>query len=637
MPYWSLVTEITALLLIFVLMFSLAVYKKTVTHTLKLYKGCLALSACCILWNMLCVTLLRYGNRIPVGVNLFTNSLYFWLTVVMCSATALYIFEKMLEHVYDPYCILRVKRMLFVLIIFYTLIVIVNLKTGVLFWFDEAGKYHRGFLNSIGYGIVLLELLFMFICLFKYRSSVGKEMKHTFKMFPSIVVALIFIQVFNPEILLNGLIVAFVDVILFVSFFGQRRENDSVTGAGNRDGLFKELALRIGVRQKFQILLVVPKDFRVINQRHGHEMGNEFLYSIAAWMEETYKEAAIFRYIGVSFAVVLPYRNQQQSEKYVQEFQKRFNETWKVGPNEEVLVSSFSDVIYEGEDLRENQIMEFLDYMLSFTKRSRQRYIHFDDVFADRFLRRRIITELLRKTAKEQVFETWYQPVYFSGEERCFSAEALVRMKDDKGRFIPLDEFIPIAEEIGVVNDIFWQVLEQVCRLIKTYPKLPVESVSVNMSVAQFEEPELVQKINKLFKKWGIEPKKVKFEITERVIAFDAVQVKNIIRDMEEYGFRFYLDDFGTGYSNFASVVQYHFECIKLDKSLIHIVEEDKKGHDMVRGLIRLFHEMGLVVVAEGTETKEQANMLLELGADRIQGFYYAKPMPENELLDFME
>ena len=136
----------------------------------------------------------------------------------------------------------------------------------------------------------------------------------------------------NQGLLLNGIMAAVVDVILYVSFFSQRRESDSVTGVGNRDGFFSELALRIAGKQQFQVILAIPRDFGLINQRYGHQIGNEFLYSIAAWMEEHYKEAAAFRYIGVSFALVLPYSGREQAEKYVKELMDRFQEPWKIGP-----------------------------------------------------------------------------------------------------------------------------------------------------------------------------------------------------------------------------------------------------------------------------------------------------------------
>ena len=496
---------------------------------------------------------------------------------------------------------------------------------------------HRGPLNTIGYGVMFVELILVFVCFARHRSSVAREMKHALKTIPPLLVMLVALQLVNQELQLNGIMVAIVDVILYVNFFSQRRESDSVTGVGNRDGFFSEIALRIAGKQEFQVILAVPRDFSLINQRYGHQIGNEFLYSIAAWIEDHYKEAAVFRYIGISFAVVLPYKGPEQAERYVEDLMERFRLSWRIGPCEESITTVFSDLIYTEDDMGENQIMEFLDYMLSLTKHATQPYLHFDDVVAEGFFRKRMIAEAVRRAAKEKLFEVWYQPVYTPEKKEYSSLEALVRLKDRNGCFISPAEFIPVAEEIGVVNEIFWLVLGEVFDFLKNHEDLAIETISVNMSMEQFDDPKLCQRLEEMFDQWKVAPEKIRFEITERMISEDAPKAKEAVQKMIDYGFRFYLDDFGIGYSNFATVSQYCFECIKLDRSLVGVMEEDSKGYDLIRGIVQLFHDMGMQVTAEGAETYRQVDMLIGLGADRIQGFYYARPMPAERLADFLE
>lgn len=475
MSYWSLLTEFIALLLVLILLLSLAIYKKGITRSLKMFGACLILSGCSIILNMSCVILLRQGRLVPAGINLLFNSLYFWFVVLLCSVTALYIFEKMLEHVYDQYCIVRARRMLTALVCLYTVLIFLNLVAG---------------------------------------------------------------------------------------------------------------------KQKFQILLIVPRDFGVINQRYRHQTGNEYLYAMASWLEEAYRNATVFRYIGVTFAVIFPYKDAACADRYIREVEQRFEQPWAIGECEEMISAVFSSMIHDGGDKEENKMME-------------------------------------------QLFEVWYQPVYCPDKGCCHSAEALVRLRDGAGGFLSPDEFIPVAEGIGIVSNIFWQVLGEVCRFIKQNPDLPIGTFSVNMSMEQFEEPDLPIRIQRLLEAWEIRPDTIKFEITERVISEDAEHAKKMIHQLEEYGFHFYLDDFGIGYSNFASVAEYRFESIKLDKSLVSFMEKADKGYDIVHGLIRLFHEMGMKVTVEGVETAEQSSMLIGMGVDKIQGFYYAHPMPGAELKRF--
>lgn len=637
MLYWPLLTEIIALLLICVLLLSLSSYNKPMNHSLKVFWTCLVFSGISILLNIVCTILLNYPGRVPLAANILLNSIYFLFVVLLCSAVAMYIFEKMLEHVYEQYCITRARIVLLSLTAVYTLLVIVNLKTGILFWFDGQGRYQRGIFNWAGYMVMAIEMALLVYCFIRHRSSVAKEMKNALKIILPIAAALTIIQLIDSRLLLNGTIAALVDVVLFISFFSHRREEDVVTGIGNRDGFFSELTLRLAGKQRFQILLIFTRDFASINQRYGYQTGNEFLYAIASWIENNFKEAVAFRYIGVTFAVIFPYTDKLQAEKFVHKLEERGKEPWQVGQISEVLAPAIVDYIYDGDYLEENQIMDILDYMLSLTKHSGRKYVEYDEGTAVNFHRRRKTMDCLRKAIRERLFEVWYQPVY-SPDRGCFvSAEALVRLKDDHGRMISPGRFIPIAEEMGNVGEIFWQVLTEVCHFISDNERMPLDTVSVNISLEQFEDSHFPEKIKAVLDAWNVEPERLRFEITERAISGDAYQSREIIKRMEEEGFRFYLDDFGTGYSNFATLGQYHFECIKLDKSLIHIVDEGKKGYNMVRGLIRLIHELDIKVIAEGTETKEQVDRLLELGADKIQGFYYARPMEGEALRRLLE
>lgn len=632
MTYWPLITEIISLLLILILIFNLKVGRYACTGAVKIYQACLGFSMLSIIWNIICVILLNHGSSVSTNVNMFMNITYNIIMVVTCSVTAFYIFEKMLEHVYDEHCICKARRVLTSLTAAFSIFAAANVKTGLLFWFDENGAYHRGILNWSGYGVMLVEFILLFVCFRRHHASVSKEMKHVLKTFPVFVMILVITQLYDQSMLLNGTTVAFVDTILFISLYSQRRERDSVTGIGNRESFFSELQLRIAGRQQFQIVLLVLTDFSTINQRYGHQSGNEFLYSMASWIEKQFKEAVAFRYIGVTCAVVLPYTDREKSAQYVRAFQKRFENSWTVGEYKETLPVSVCEMILTDQHLEANQIIEILDYMLSTAKHSHQKYIQYDDSVAMAFLRWRKIVSRLRQAVKDDLFEVWYQPVYCRCSQSFCSAEALIRMKDEDGNFISPEEFIPIAEETGMVNEIFWLGLEQVCAFISGNDLEWLESISVNMSISQVEDPELVKKVKKLLNKYGVAFGQIKFEITEWVISKDSPYAQEVIKQMVREGFCFYLDDFGTGYSSFSTIADYHFECIKLDRELIQRVESDSAKCIMINGIVELIHQLRIQVVAEGTETQEQVEKLTEIGVDRLQGYYFAKPM-SGELL----
>ena len=195
----------------------------------------------------------------------------------------------------------------------------------------------------------------------------------------------------------------------------------------------------------------------------------------------------------------------------------------------EILPAAFGDFIYSRNGIDANQVIEVLDYIMSLAKRSAHKWIRFDSVVAEKLLRRHQIADYLRKTVADGAFEVWYQPVYSQEEQRFISAEALVRMKDKEGEFVSPAEFIPIAEEIGLVDKIFWFVLEKVCSFLKSDKSLPLRSISVNLSMPQFEDPRLLEKVRDLMDKYHVPIDRIKFEITEREISDDATLARETV------------------------------------------------------------------------------------------------------------
>lgn len=636
MEYWSLVTEVLSFLLLVVLISNLNYKRRVLTPAVKSFWAGLFLTAFCIAWNIFCTLLLSLGGKVPYGLNVFANTVYFILVLLSASVIALFVFQKMLEHVYDRRCMWRAVRLLAVLTLLYTAAAFLNLKFHFLFWFDRDGNYHRGPFNAIGYGVVAAELVMMYICYFRHRVSISKEMKRTIRLFPPVVLVLILLQITNRDLLLNGMIAAFVEMILFLGFHSQKLGYDSITGLGNRTSFFSDLELRVAGKQQFQVFLITLVNFNGVNNRYGYQTANEFLYAVASWLEDLEKNAAVYRYIGVTYAVIMPYTTKEQSKACRDKIQQRFRDSWILGEDVEKIQAVFGDYVSTDELQNANHAMEALDYMLTVMKRSEQLWVRFDDELLAQMVKRRKISQLLKETVNRQAFEVWYQPLYCWKKQRFCSAEALVRMKNEAGEYVSPAEFIPIAETSGMIEDIFWLVLKRACEFLGSGRIPAMDSISINLSMTQLENPELAQQILAVIRKYGLSPKQVKFEITEQQLACNPVIVGDIVRKMLHCGFQFYLDDFGIGYSNVAAVAKYNFECIKLDKSLVENVVNDPKNSLLVQNLVRMFHGLGTNVVAEGVETREQLDYLVTLGVEKIQGFYYAKPMDGEKLEIFL-
>lgn len=634
--YWPLATEVIALLLIFIIYLHHQFGNRFITKQNSNFRWCLIISAISIIWNMMAFALLCHSELVAVPLHYLVNSGYFIVEFLLCTIVfGSLLYGKVYEHVYNSSVYKNIQRALHGLFGFYALLVLINVKTGWLFSITPDKLYQQGPLNKIGHIVVFFEIAFLLLCYFKNRKRVSKVCGQMLCiLIPSLIVLLV-IQLVNPLFQMNGSMVALINLILYICFQYQQKQIDSVTELGNRNEFFDDLSFHIAGKQKFQIILFTIRDFNRINRRYGHEKGNEFLYSIASWIRNECPECNTFRFIGVSFVMINPYIGPETSHEYLKKITDRFEHPWYLGKLSDSFQINIGDYIYENESHTANQVMEILDYMLTLVKHSQTAHVHFNKQISENFLEYVRISNLLRSSSKK--FQVWYQPIYDPKRRSYSSAEALVRMQDQEGNYVPPDTFIPIAEELGIIDDIFWFVLENSCKLLHDNPQLPLKAVSINMSLPQFENPQLLSRMLTIINHYGLTPAHIKLEITERILSDDHHKTKELIQQMHLAGFCFCLDDFGTGYSNFSSVAQLPLKIVKLDKSLIWLMEKDEKHHTMIAQLIQMFHSFHMYVVAEGIESNYMAEQLKSMAADYLQGYHFSRPMPTEKLLAFFE
>ncbi|MDB7818038.1 putative bifunctional diguanylate cyclase/phosphodiesterase [Intestinimonas butyriciproducens] len=637
MVKWSLAAELLAAMMIVVLMVYYREKKLAVTRKGKVYRSCLGLSLATVLLNAVCVYTIEHTEQVPRAVNLILNSAYFLAAVLTCSVIVLYLCYLILEHVYDKRHLRRALLCISGGTLGYLLLVLWNLSSGVLFSFDPGGNYRRGPLNRIGYALMAAELLLLAVCYVQNRASVNRPMVKLMHTLPPLAIFLAAFQLAYPQVLLNGMMMAMADLILFISFQSSRIETDGLTGIGNRNSFFAELSLRVAGRQQFQIVLLSLQQFVTINQRFGHQRGDAFLYEVARYLDGLCRQARAFRFGNVEFAVVFPWRGETEATDNLQKLRERFQRNWRLGEVETRLTARFAELICTGQSWSPTQIIEGLEYGLRLAKAGPEDTVRFNERTAALLEKERMLVNIMRRSVLERRFQVWYQPIYDCQSGAFTSAEALLRLQDYEGNMISPAEFIPLAEETGLIGELSWIVLEGTCRLLGSGRAPDLRSVSINLSMQQFAEQELISRIVDSLDRNGVPHDRLKVEITERVLLQDMDRMRTAMAEMASRDIHFYLDDFGTGYSNLSCVLDLPFECVKLDQSLVAEFPDDQRADLLVRTLVSLFHNMGLQVVAEGVEAAPQAEALARYGADRIQGYYYARPMPESELIPFLK
>ena len=252
------------------------------------------------------------------------------------------------------------------------------------------------------------------------------------------------------------------------------------------------------------------------------------------------------------------------------------------------------------------------------------------------------VEKLVQRAIKEDGLEVFYQPIHSTKKQRFVSAEALVRLKDKETvGFVSPELFIPIAERRGYINELGQIIFEKVCKFYKenNLQNLGVEYIEVNLSGKQIVNKRLPEQLLACMEQYELTPNCINLEITETAAVEAEEILEQNMKRLQDAGFGFSMDDFGTGYSNLSKMEEVGFDLIKLDKSLIWpCFEEDSEGAKVIlNSCVDMIHRLGRHIVAEGVETQEQVDMLTEKGVAYLQGYYYSRPLPENQYLEFME
>lgn len=247
------------------------------------------------------------------------------------------------------------------------------------------------------------------------------------------------------------------------------------------------------------------------------------------------------------------------------------------------------------------------------------------------------IDAIIDKAFKKNNFRVYYQPIYSIEKKGYISAEALLRLMDDEYGFVSPKLFIPAAERSGAIHKIGEFVFKEVCRFIsdERFAPLGIDFVQINLSTVQCMQRGLADDIMNMLNKYKIDPNRINFEITETTTDYNqAILIENMEK-LASYGIRFSLDNFGASYSNIAKISSLPFKTIKLDKALIDNGIGEKNAL-FIQDTIKMLKNMDFEIVAEGVETEQMVNMCSELNCDFIQGFFYSKPIPENDFIEFM-
>lgn len=608
--------------------------RKTKSPKETTFRISLAFSVIAIINNIISIHTIENATRIPVMINIYVNTFYYFSVAIMTTMVAITTYVTMFEGRYkEP----RLKTAICVSLVFFAFevaLVVANLATGWLFYFDESWQYHRGPLNAIGVAYLAVAI----VCVIWFGVLERKRVKKSFRLIlfvlPSISLIIGLVQYLMPQTILTGTIISYSLLTLFIAGQQQRAHVDALTELSNREAFFNDISRLCQRKISYWIIIIGLKDFKQVNGQLGQRAGDAFLYAVGAFLANLEPHAAAYRTSGVQFTLVVTKLSQDAYEALFSAVLDRFTKAWEIEACRTELRAHFADIQYPEHAAGVDEVIASLEYATRLAKQDPNgKPIRFSTRLKEYFMRRNYVIAQMEKALKEDLFFLNIQPVYDIKEQRFTGGEVLLRLNEDSGRPISPGEFIPIAIENGIATELGLMVMEKVCMFLQANRGTNIGWLSINVSSQQDEFDETVHHLEMLLDHYGIEPYKIKLEITEMVLLEDLERAHATMDELNRRGIGVYLDDFGTGYSNLVNVMTLPFECVKIDKGFIRGIASHPKSRGMLETVVRGLRSMNVVALAEGVETEEQDTIVRELGVDRIQGYYYARPMPAEEFI----
>lgn len=401
---------------------------------------------------------------------------------------------------------------------------------------------------------------------------------------------------------------------------------DPLTGLLNRSEFTLKADAMLAEGTLSAFLFLDADRFKQINDKYGHAAGDQFLQKVAMNLKSCLNHGDLVgRFGGDEFVIGLRNANDAAVTTTVQKILKLAAEPMTFG-KKTITGSVTIGVAFPraGDDL--DHLVGDADAALYSAKSAgRNQFAVYGPDMGAELRRRNRLETIIRDAVDTQGFRIEYQPLVDAVGRNIIGYEALLRLRDDAGRPIPPDEFIPLAETMGLMDEIGTWVLQEATRNIAALPGAP--KVSVNLSVMQFRGDALPKIVREALDKSGLPAERLELEITESLLLEDTTRIALLIDALREMGVKIAMDDFGTGFSSLGYLWQFGFDRIKIDRSFVLGLENSpEKSKEIIETVVLLGKRLGMQVTAEGVETVGHCDLLSKLGCDVLQGFYFGRP-----------
>lgn len=419
-------------------------------------------------------------------------------------------------------------------------------------------------------------------------------------------------------------------------------QHDVLTGLANRVVLEDSLTTAIKYAKKnkemIALMYVGLDNFKKMNAM-GHATGDQVLQEVANRLAQCVRPTdTIARFSGDVFVILLPEISLQKDvEKIANKLLSAIEAPFLINENQLYITASIGISVYPADGDNPQAIMQNAEIAMHHAKTTKGNNYHFSLPSSAMLTQQRVLLETdLHRAVKNQEFLLHYQPKVSAKTNKICGVEALIRWRHPDGRMISPIDFIPLAEEARLIRPMGEWALRTACQQLKQWQEQGLDNIdmAINMSVQQLNE-DLIDLVQNILEETGLRSRHLELELTESTLMHETEKNIALLYAIQELGISLSIDDFGTGYSSFAYLKSFSIDSLKIDQSFVRGLPDDAHSREIVRAIIAMAHSLDIKIIAEGIETKGQLDFLHSVDCDQYQGYYFSKPLPPQELLEY--
>ena len=616
------------IVLMMVLLFFYLRQKRISMNTEKAFLHAFCLNLFCIVLDVFSVVVIYQRDRLPGWFVDFICKSYLITLVGVAFCSLLYICVDI--YVSKAEYRKAVRRYQLITLADAVLVYILP----IYYQFDEDGTTFLvtyGPSNLVAFWVAIGFLVVNFFLMKKEKNRINPRRREAVLTWMVIWVCAAMLQYCYDGMLVLGYACSIGMVVLYLKLENPETNLDRQSGLFNHSALVQYIRQLYSENRDFAVLAVTFKRSFQKNMAAGQTIKMEIVEYLLG-LSDTF----VFK--NAEDEIILVFKDSAKAEKGLQALSARFEEGWgqngriRIRPSwiyipDARILSNVEDILYLIRDIRQNS-KEF----------SENPFFQVDKKRADEMYKKKRTEQMILEAMEKDWVEVYYQPIYSTKEQRFTSAEALVRIRDAEGEIVPPGVFIDVAEQNGMILKLGEMVFEKVCRFVKEHniKQYGLHYIEINLSVVQCSYEQLAEDYIRIMEEYQIPSDFINLEITESA-SMDAKRILlGNMKSLMDYGVKFSLDDFGTGQSNLNYIVDMPVDIVKFDKDMINAYFENGKAKYVMDAAMHMVHGMDLEIVSEGIETKEQYETMEELGISYIQGYYFSKPLCEQQFLDFI-